>query len=137
MTLEEVITLASVIQSEAAYMEDMQIVSSVFHNRLAPNSGLPYLQSDVTYFYYTENIEPFVDDPAASDAYLSAYYTYPNYKAGLPVGPICNPGLNAIKAALYPANTNYYFFVTDFDGNFYYGATQAEHDANVIKAGRG
>ena len=137
MTLEEVITLASVIQSEAAYMDDMEKVSSAFHNRLAPNSGLPYLQSDVTYFYYTENIEPFVDDPAASDAFLSAYYTYPNYKAGLPVGPICNPGMNAIKAALYPADTNYYFFVTDKEGNFYYGATQAEHDANVIKAGRG
>ncbi|MBR6658381.1 MAG: endolytic transglycosylase MltG [Oscillospiraceae bacterium] len=137
MTLEEVITLASVIQSEAAYMDDMEKVSSAFHNRLAPNSGLPYLQSDVTYFYYTENIEPFVDDPAASDAFLSAYYTYPNYRAGLPVGPICNPGMNAIKAALYPADTNYYFFVTDKEGNFYYGATQAEHDANVIKAGRG
>lgn len=137
MTLEEVITLASVIQSEAAYMDDMEKVSSAFHNRLAPNSGLPYLQSDVTYFYYTENIKPFVDDPAASDAFLSAYYTYPNYRAGLPVGPICNPGMNAIKAALYPADTNYYFFVTDKEGNFYYGATQAEHDANVIKAGRG
>ena len=137
MSLEDVITLASVIQSEAAYMEDMQKVSSVFHNRLAPNSGLPYLQSDVTYFYYTKNIEPYVDDPAASDEYLSAYYTYPNYRAGLPVGPICNPGINAIKAALYPENTNYYFFVTDLEGKFYYGATQAEHDANVIKAGRG
>ncbi|MBQ6878349.1 MAG: endolytic transglycosylase MltG [Oscillospiraceae bacterium] len=137
MSLEDVITLASVIQSEAAYMEDMEKVSSVFHNRLEPNSGLPYLQSDVTYFYCTENIDPFVNDPALSDSYLLAYYTYPNYRAGLPVGPICNPGMNAIKAALYPENTNYYFFVTDHDGKFYYGATQAEHDANVIAAGRG
>ena len=137
MSLEDVITLASVIQSEAAYMEDMEKVSSVFHNRLEPNSGLPYLQSDVTYFYCTENIDPFVDDPALSDSYLLAYYTYPDYRAGLPVGPICNPGMNAIKAALYPVNTNYYFFVTDLEGKFYYGATQAEHDANVIAAGRG
>ncbi|MBR5872694.1 MAG: endolytic transglycosylase MltG, partial [Oscillospiraceae bacterium] len=137
MTLDELITLASIIQSEAAYMDDMEKVSSAFHNRLAPGSGLPYLQSDVTYFYYTENIEPFVDDEELSDKYLSAYYTYPNYKAGLPVGPICNPGLNAIKAALYPANTNYYYFVTDFDGNFYYAATLSEHETNIIKAGRG
>ena len=137
MSLEEVITLASVIQSEAAYMEDMKIVSSVFHNRLAPGSGLPYLQSDVTYFYYTENIEPYVEDEALSDEYLYAYYTYTDYRAGLPVGPICNPGLNAIKAALYPDDTNYYYFVTDHDGNFYYAKTMAEHEANIIKAGRG
>lgn len=137
LSLDEVITLASVIQSEAPYLVDMEKVSSVFHNRLDPNSGLPYLQSDVTYFYYTENIQPFVEDEARSDEYLLAYYTYPNYRAGLPVGPICNPGLTAIKAALYPADTNYYFFVTDHDGNFYYGRTQAEHDANVIAAGRG
>lgn len=137
MTLDEVITLASVIQSEAAYMSDMKIVSSVFHNRLAPGSGLPYLQSDVTYFYYTENIEPFVEDEELSETYLYSYYTYTDYKAGLPVGPICNPGLNAIKAALYPDDTNYYYFVTDLEGNFYFAKTLAEHEANIIKAGRG
>lgn len=134
LSLEELITLASVIQSEAAYMEDMEKVSSAFHNRLAPGSGLPYLQSDVTWFYYEQEIEPNVEDEALSDSYLSAYYTYPNYKAGLPVGPICNPGMNAIKAALYPADTNYYYFVTDKYGKFYYGSTQAEHDYNVAIA---
>ncbi|MBQ4118271.1 MAG: endolytic transglycosylase MltG, partial [Oscillospiraceae bacterium] len=80
---------------------------------------------------------PNVEDEALSDAYLSAYYTYPDYRVGLPVGPICNPGLNAIEAALYPADTNYYYFVTDKEGKFYYGSTQAEHDANIIAAGRG
>lgn len=134
LSLEELITLASVIQSEAAYMEDMEKVSSAFHNRLAPGSGLPYLQSDVTWFYYEQEIEPNVEDEALSDSYLSAYYTYPNYKVGLPVGPICNPGMNAIKAALYPADTNYYYFVTDKYGKFYYGSTQAEHDYNVAIA---
>ena len=137
MSLEDVITLASVIQSEAAYIADMKIVSSVFHNRLTPGSGLPYLQSDVTYFYYTENIEPYVEDETLSNDYLYAYYTYTDYRAGLPVGPICNPGINAIKAALYPDDTNYYYFVTDHDGNFYYAKTMAEHEANIIKAGRG
>ncbi|MBR3611262.1 MAG: endolytic transglycosylase MltG [Oscillospiraceae bacterium] len=137
MSLEDVITLASVIQSEAAYMEDMEIVSSVFHNRLEPGSGLPYLQSDVTYFYYTENIEPYVEDEALSEEYLYAYYTYTNYRAGIPAGPICSPGMNAIEAALYPENTDYYYFVTDREGNFYYAKTMAEHEANIIKAGRG
>ncbi|MBQ5329000.1 MAG: endolytic transglycosylase MltG [Oscillospiraceae bacterium] len=134
LSLEELVTLASVIQSEAAYMEDMEKVSSAFHNRLEPNSGLPYLQSDVTWFYYEQEIEPNVEDETLSDSYLSAYYTYPNYRVGLPVGPICNPGMNAIKAALYPADTNYYFFVTDKYGKFYYGSTQAEHDYNVAIA---
>lgn len=135
MSLDEVITLASVIQSEAAYREDMDKVSSAFHNRLAEGSGLPYLQSDVTWFYYEQEIMPFVEDEELSDIYHSSYDTY--YKRGLPVGPICNPGINAIEAALYPADTNYYYFVTDKEGKFYYAATLAEHEANIIAAGRG
>ncbi len=135
MSLDEVITLASMIQSEAAYMDDMEKVSSAFHNRLAPNSGFTLLQSDVTWFYYDEEIKPYITDEALSDAYHESYDTY--YKNGLPVGPICNPGINAIEAALYPANTNYYYFVTDTDGVFYYAATLAEHEQNIIAAGRG
>lgn len=132
MDLDEVITLASVIQSEAAYMEDMEKVSSAFHNRLAPGSGFPGLQSDVTWFYYEQEIMPHIEDEALSDAYHVSYDTY--YRSGLPVGPICNPGMNAIKAALYPENTNYYYFVTDKNGKFYYGTTQAEHEYNVAIA---
>ena len=135
MGLDEVITFASVIQSEAAYRSDMEKVSSAFHNRLAQGSGLPYLQSDVTWFYYEQEIMPNVEDEALSDAYHTSYDTY--YKQGLPVGPICNPGINAIEAALYPADTNYYYFVTDKEGNFYYASTLAEHEANIIAAGRG
>ena len=133
MDLDEVITLASVIQSEAAYMEDMEKVSSAFHNRLAPGSGLPGLQSDVTWFYYEQEIMPHIEDAELSDKYHVSYDTY--YKSGLPVGPICNPGMNAIKAALYPEDTNYYYFVTDKYGKFYYGSTQAEHEYNVAVAG--
>ncbi len=135
MTLEQTITLASVIQSEAGLMEDMLKVSSAFHNRLEPGSGLPNLQSDVTWFYYRDEIQPYVEDAALSDTYHLSYDTY--YKQGLPVGPICNPGLNAIEAALYPADTNYYYFVTDKDGNFYYAETLAKHEENVIAAGLG
>ncbi len=135
MTLEEVITMASVIQSEAATQEDMNLVSSVFHNRLESGSGLPYLQSDVTYFYYRDEIEPYVSDNEELDnAYHTSYDTY--YKTGLPVGPICNPGINAINAALYPEESNYYYFVTDVEGNFYYASTLAEHEANIARAGR-
>lgn len=133
MNLDEVITLASVIQSEAATTEDMHLVSSAFHNRLANGSGLPYLQSDVTYFYYQNEIEPYViDNEEEDEAYHTSYDTY--YKKGLPVGPICNPGLDAIEAALNPPDTDYYYFVTDVNGKFYYASTLAEHEYNVAIA---
>jgi UPF0755 protein len=134
LSLEDTITLASVIQAEAGVRTDMETISSVFHNRLADPSNYPNLESDVTYFYYRDEI--FGDEKITSseqqDAYHEAYDTY--YRLGLPVGPICNPGLDAIEAALYPASTGYYFFVTDDLGNFYYATTMEEHEANVAYA---
>ena len=134
LSLEDTITLASVIQAEAGRRADMETVSSVFHNRIANPATFPNLESDVTYFYYRDEI--FGDERITSieqqDAYHEAYDTY--YRLGLPVGPICNPGLDAIEAALYPAETGYYFFVTDDLGNFYYAVTMQEHEANVAYA---
>lgn len=136
MSLEDLITMASVVQSEAALEEDMKLVASAFYNRLEEGSGLPNLQSDVTYFYYRDEIEPYVaDDVELDEAYHTSYDTY--YKTGLPVGPICNPGKTAINAVLYPADSNYYYFVTDTDGNFYYAETHEQHEQNIIAAGRG
>lgn len=139
MSLDEVITLASVIQSEAATVDDMRGVSAVFHNRLEEGSGLPYLQSDVTYFYYRDEIEPYVgSDEALDEAYHTSYDTY--YKKGLPVGPVSNPGINAIEAALYPDMDNHgqdYYFLADSAGNFYWAKTHDEHEANMAAAGLG
>lgn len=133
MSLSETISLASVIQSEAASQEDMYKVSSVFHNRLSPSYWYHYLQSDVTYFYYQKEIEPYVsDDPELDEAYHTSYDTY--FKEGVPVGPICNPGKDAIIAALYPDDTDYYYFVTDVNGTFYYSKTLEEHEINTAKA---
>lgn len=137
MSLDEVITLASVIQSEAANVDDMRGVSAVFHNRLEDGSGLPYLQSDVTYFYYRDEIEPYVgSDETLDEAYHTSYDTY--YKKGLPVGPVCNPGTNAIEAALNPDMENHgqdYYFLADSSGKFYWAKTHAEHEANMAAAG--
>ena len=133
MDLSETIALASVIQSEAAAQEDMYKVSSVFHNRLDPGYWFHYLQSDVTYFYYQKEIEPYVsEDPELDEKYHTSYDTY--FKEGVPVGPICNPGKDAIIAALYPDDTNYYYFVTDVNGQFYYSKTLEEHEINTAKA---
>ncbi|HWP51028.1 MAG TPA: endolytic transglycosylase MltG [Clostridia bacterium] len=131
MTLDQVITLASVIQKEAGNPDEMGMVSSVFHNRIDDASaGLPLLQSDVTILYVESDIKPY--QSRATQEVYDAYNTY--VCKGLPVGPICSPGLDAIKAAIHPEESQYYFFVTDINGKYYYGKTLDQHYANVRKA---
>lgn len=131
MTLDEAVTLASLIQEEASNEEQMGKVSSVFHNRMNnPSAGLPMLQSDVTIHYVERDIKPY--QARKEQEMYDAYNTYVCH--GLPVGPICSPGLAAIKAAIHPEDTKYYFFVTDVNGVYYYGKTLTEHYANVRRA---
>jgi UPF0755 protein len=131
MTLDEAVILASIIQKEAGNPNEMARVASVFINRMEnPNAGLPRLQSDVTIFYVEQDIKPF--QTHSTQEIYDAYNTY--VCDGLPVGPICSPGLDAIKAVIEPAETDYYFFVTDTGGKFYYSKTLNEHYANVRKA---
>ena len=137
LTLDQAITLASVIQKEAGRTDDMKMVSSIFHKRLENPAQFPKLQSDVTIFYVENDIKPYLenpDDPVNQPMY-DAYNTY--VCDGLPVGPISNPGVDAIKAAIYPQNTDYYYFLADKDGKFYYAATIEEHAANIAAAGIG
>ncbi len=131
MTLDEVITLASVIQKEAGNPEEMRMVSSVFHNRMDDAAaGLPMLQSDVTIFYVENDIKPY--QTRAIQEMYDAYNTY--VRKGLPVGPICSPGLDAVQAAINPEESQNYFFVTDVNGKYYYSKTLDQHYANVRKA---
>lgn len=126
MTLHEVVTLASIVQEEALDPAEMTMVSSVFHNRLK-SVDFPKLQSDVTIFYVRLNITPFVTEEQ-NNVYYNAYSTYEC--KDLPVAPICNPGLDAIRAAMYPEQSDYYYFLTDKTGKFYYAKTFAVHSAN-------
>ncbi len=128
--LDNLITLASIIQREVGEPDEMALVSSVFHNRLNNEGEYPHLQSDATAYYIKESIKPYVttNNQAMYDAYDSTV------AKGLPVGPICNPGIDAIRAAIYPEDTNYYFFVSDDRGNYYYAATYEEHQANIATA---
>ena len=130
LSLDEVITLASVIQKEAGDPKDMNRVSAVFHNRLQDNATYPNLQSDVTIFYVDRRIKPYIQNQ--NQEMYNAYNTY--VCVGLPVGPICNPGLAAIEAALAPSDDKDYFFVTDINGEYYYAETADEHYANVRTA---
>lgn len=132
MTVDEVIILASIVQMEAGDPKEMARVASVFHNRLNNTSVTQgRLESDVTINYVEQYIRPNVD-ASEMDKYS---YDYNTYKCiGIPVGAVCNPGLAAINATLYPEETDYFFFVTDILGNYYYATTLSEHNENVTKA---
>lgn len=130
-TVDEILCLASVIESEAYYRSDMTSISSVFHNRLE-NRGFPYLQSDATVKYAKEtagNKENLTADDL--DTIESPYNTYKN--KGLPPGAICSPGQEAIMAAIYPADTEYYYFVSAKDKSTIFSRTYAEHLRAVAK----
>lgn len=130
-TVDEILTLASIIQEEAGNPAEMGKVSSVIHNRLG-SSSFPKLQCDVATFYLRDYVKQYVDE-ARYDELVDLYNTYSC--EGLPAGPITNPGMDAINAALYPENTDYYYFVTDSDGNYLYAETWSGHQRNCDIAG--
>lgn len=123
----EVITLASIVEKEAVYPQEMPIISAVFHNRLKKGMRL---QSDPTTIY---GIEGFQGKISKEDLLRdSAYNTYRHF--GLPPGPICNPGGSAITAILYPAKVDYLYFVSKGDGHHDFSSTLAEHNKAINRA---
>lgn len=126
MSIHEILTLASVIEKETSVDAERALVSAVFHNRLRRNIRL---QSDPTVIYA---LEGFDGNLRKRDlAVKSPYNTY--RVAGLPPGPIGNPGREAIRAALYPANAGYLYFVSRNDGTHQFSSTLAEHNRAVEK----
>ena len=144
MTLPELITLASFVQEEAGNSQDSN-VAQVFRNRLAEGSPYPrlqsntssYIQSDADNNYLWNWVAPYYGGwDNIPENIVAAYDTYSC--KGLPAGPISNPGLAAIQAALAPQPNedakDAYFFVTDLKGNYYYARTLSEHNANCQTA---
>ena len=128
-SLDEIMTIASIIQAEAADVDDMYNVSSILHNRLSADAdmGVSNLGLDSTKYYPYRSA---LDVPKNEGKnYTGKYDTY--NKSGLPAGPICNPGMDAILAAINPNDTGYYYFCHDKDGNAYYASTIYEHEANL------
>ncbi len=124
-TVDEIVILASIIEREAYYRSDMTKISSVFHNRLE-NRGFPYLQSDATVKYAKECMGNEASLTAEDlDEVESPYNTYK--QKGLPPGAICSPGAEAILAAISPADTDYYYFVSKADKTTVFSRTYAEH----------
>ena len=135
MSLDEVITLASLIQTETSRATDMMYISAVFHNRLASDDeSLHLLSSDasINYLRQMNGLEPHLVLTTEDLEMDSPYNTY--MYEGLPPGPICMPGLDAIQAALYPEpNCNFYYFCATGDGGTAYAVTYDEHLANIAQ----
>lgn len=126
MTMHEVLTLASVIEKETGSGGERPEISAVFHNRLKKH--IP-LQSDPTVIY---GLSAFDGNLHKKDLFSpSPYNTY--RVQGLPPGPIANPGIQAIRATLYPSDSRSLYFVSRNDGTHQFSATLIEHNQAVEK----
>lgn len=132
----EILTLASIVEVEGGNSTDRAGIAGVFYNRLNSKWSLG---SDVT-TYYAAKVELSERDLYQKEIDdKNAYNTRSDYLAGkLPVGPICNPSIDSIKAVLYPKKSSYYYFVADKNGKTYFTKTYQEHLAKrdeLIRAG--
>lgn len=134
-TIDEAVTFASMVQGEGDTRENMDKVSRVLHNRLEPKSGFKKLELCCTRDYANEMVEI---HQLSSDELHQAYNTYK--REGFPVGPIGNPGLDALLAAVTPSEDEQimkcYYFATDYKtGTTYFSKTYREHQAIIKKYG--
>ena len=128
MNVHEVLTLASISELEGLKDTDRKLIVGVFQNRLSKGMNLG---SDVTTYYAFNQA---MDKDLTSEMFntYNPYNTRSSEMAGkLPVGPICNPSIESIKASINPTKSDYYYFVADKNGNVYYTKTSSEHSAKV------
>lgn len=134
-TIDEVLTLASIVQAEATDEKDMRMVAGILINRLEDGASrdIYRLECDST-TYYPYRSKSQVPEKER-DTFKSTYDTYTI--EGLPPGPICNPGMDAIQAVQEPSSESagMYYFCHDADGNAYYASTWSQHEANLAEAG--
>lgn len=132
MSLNEVLTLASLVQRESASDMEMPLVAQILLNRL--EIDIP-LQVDATLQYvqgYNKTEASWWQTPLAEDKKLDSLYNTYQY-AGLPPGPICNPGISAIEAVLNPSPTKALYYIHDNSGKIHTANSLDEHNANINK----
>ena len=127
MTTLQVIALASLIEKETGQPSERSLISGVFHNRLKKSM---LLQCDPTVIYALMLDGKYDGHISRADLqFPSDYNTY--FSPGLPPGPICNPGKESIRAALFPQQTDKLYFVSRNDGSHYFSSTLQEHNRAV------
>ena len=143
LSVVDIIALASIIEAEARLVEEMPIISSVYHNRINKRMRL---EADPTVLYYMDNndlqiFKKFVGKKKSSKIFKkykkidNPYNTYLNY--GLPIGPINNPSLNALESAIQPIKSNYFYFVADGTGGHIFTSSLSEHRKAIKKVKHG
>ena len=130
LSIHELLTLASIVELEGLSDNDRKIIAGVFYNRLNIKMQLG---SDVTAYYgYDLDITEPITKAALNDS--NPYNTRGNV-TGLPIGPICSPGLSSIEATLEPVDSNYLYFIANTcdanDNKTYFARTYAEHIKNI------
>ena len=129
MDVPKTVTMASIVEKETAVPEERAVVASVYYNRLARNIAL---QADPSVIYAELLNGTYAGALHHADmGFQSAYNTYTH--PGLPPGPIGNPGRTSLEAALHPAQTDYYYFVSDGNGHHRFSRSLEEHNQNVAK----
>ena len=140
MDFDDIVILASMVQAEGKTAEDFEYISYVFHNRLSHSGSFPKLESDATIQYALEVRE--TDSSKIDVSYETPYNTY--LYDGLPPGAICNPGLDAFTAAMFPSAPlnekdkaiDAYFFVSNNAGKTYYASSRSGHEKNKAQVAK-
>ena len=127
-TMDEVLTVASIVEKEGGKSSEVSKIAAIIYNRL--EAGMK-LQMDSSIYYIERHVKPYLSGDI--NRYNSYYNTYKC--SALPAGPICNPGLKTINAALNPADVDYLYFCHDENANYYYAETYEEHLENLKLAG--
>lgn len=130
ITMQEAVTIASLIEKEAQVDEEYAMISGVIHNRLNNPSSFPYLQVDASLYYGLgkEGGELTQEDLDTDTEYN--LYT----REGLPPTAICNPGYKSLYAATHPESHNYYYYVAMPDGSHLFSNSNSEHNQNIATA---
>ena len=128
-SIHQILTLASLVEQEAVTKEDRGLVAGVFYNRLKTNMSLG---SDVTTYYAAKkDLKESLTQKELTEC--NGYNTRCVTMKGLPVGPIANPGITSIEAALNPTQNDFYYFVADTNKKVYFNKTINEHNQTIAK----